>query len=282
MIVYVDVLIALNLFVNYFILLLTAKICKHGHSLFRCILASFIGALFSLYIFLPDQSFAVEAAAKLVFSAIIVVVCFGFDNLRSFLRRIAIFYAITFLYAGIMMALWMLLKPSTVAINNGIVYFDISPVVLIAATVVSYFVISLIRKLSQRHAEFGERCELVLTLGEKTVSASALVDTGNSLNDVLSDLPVVVIDKKVAEKLVGVFDADVVTAGAAGPEIQKRFRLIPYRAIGGGGLLPAFKCDSVKAMHGEKQYLIGNAIAAVSNETLGEDYNAIINPGILQ
>ena len=106
MTVYADVLIFLNMFVNFFILQLTAKICKDGYKIFRMISAALVGALFSLYIFLPKSPFLVEAFFKLVISAVIILICFGFDSIKSLLRRIGIFFATSFLYGGIMLAIW--------------------------------------------------------------------------------------------------------------------------------------------------------------------------------
>lgn len=67
MVVYVDVLIFLNLFVNFFILQLTARICRDGCKTGRVILGALVGALF------PFTSFCRPPKRSLRF-------CFGWSS----------------------------------------------------------------------------------------------------------------------------------------------------------------------------------------------------------
>ena len=52
-VIYIDVLIIVNLFVNYFILLTTSKFLNLKLKLSRLILGEILGAIYSLYIFIP-------------------------------------------------------------------------------------------------------------------------------------------------------------------------------------------------------------------------------------
>ena len=52
--IYIDVLISINLFINYFLLLSVAKILTLKPERKRIILSSFIGSLYSLVILLPS------------------------------------------------------------------------------------------------------------------------------------------------------------------------------------------------------------------------------------
>lgn len=280
MTVYADVLIILNLFVNFFILQLTSKLCKDGYRLTRMILSAFIGSLFSLYIFLPATGFVSETLLKFTLSAVMVLVCFGFDSIKSLLRRVAVLFAVTFLYGGLMLLIWSVLKPANMAINNGIVYLDISPTVLITATVLSYIIISLIRRVSTKQAVMGQRFEIKLTLGEKTVTTTALADTGNSLKDTVTGKPVIIIESSLARQLTDFLPTPEVVMAGEVPH-NSGFRMIPYSFVGGHSLLPAFKISNIKINANEHLINLENILAAVSSEPLGEDYKAIIDPSIL-
>ncbi len=275
MVVYADVLIVLNLFVNFFILKLTCRLCKENCRFLRIISAAFVGAIFSLYIFLPPTGMITETVFRFVVSSLIVLIAFGFDSLKSMMRRIAVFFGTSFLYAGLMMGIWAVLKPQNLAINNGVVYLDISPPVLIIATLVSYAALSLMRFLSAKQAYSGERCRLKITCKDKSVTLTALVDTGHSLTDVLTDRDVIIIESKSALKLtdtlpdIADFNEDALPHG---------FRLIPYSVVGGHGLLPAFIPDKVELLEGDKTRELHSVMLGVSNEPLGEDYKGIINP----
>ena len=279
MVVYVDVLIFLNLFVNFFILQLTGRICRDGCKTGRVILGALGGALFSLYIFLPPSKAIIEILFRLVVSGVIVLIAFGFDSLKSFVRRIGVFFAASFLYAGFMLAIWALLKPQNLAINNGIVYVNISPTVLILATLSSYAILTLIRFLAKKHAAGGTRCEMTVSRGAQTVSCKALVDTGHSLTDSLTGNPVIIIEQSVAEALFSTLPTvESVTAGGA-PECG--FRMIPYTTVGGRGLLEAFQPDAVTVKIDGTVQTVDRALIAISRERLGEDYKAIISPDMI-
>lgn len=282
MTVYIDVLICLNTFVNYFILLITSKITGSRVKTSRQVLSALVGALFSLYIFVPRLNPALDILIKLIISAVIVLCNYGFSGLKPFLRRLGTFYAVSFLYAGLMIALMFTFRPGGMIINNGIVYFDISPLVLIVSTLICYLVILLIRKFSRRPASSGGRCRIELSFKDKSVQANALIDTGHSLTDLFSDAGVVVVDKKIAEGLLNKETCKVLTAiGSPLPdELKNRYRLIPYSVIGGKGLLPAFKCDGMRVLEPTSKQL-DSVVVAVSTQPFGTDYNAIIGPELI-
>ena len=131
MIVYADVLILVNFVVNYFILRLTAKLDKTHYLRYRIILGSFMGGMFSLYIFLPKQHPVLEVIFRIVTASVITLIAFGFKNTRAFLRRVFIMLITTFVYAGIVMGIWLLFRTNKIVINNSVVYFDISAIQLI-------------------------------------------------------------------------------------------------------------------------------------------------------
>ena len=81
MVVYADVLVTLNLFVNFFILQFTCRLCKESPRFGRIILSALIGSGFSLYIFLPPTGMLVETVFRLVVSTLIVLLAFGFSSI---------------------------------------------------------------------------------------------------------------------------------------------------------------------------------------------------------
>lgn len=280
MTVYADVLIFLNTFVNFFILSLTSKICKDGYRLYRIILASLVGAAFSLYIFLPQMNIFAENLLKLIVSAVTVLICFGFDSLRGLLRRVAVFFIASFLYGGLMLFIWSVLKPDNLSIQNGIVYLDISPIILLLSTLICYLVISLIRFFARRQGGGAKRVTLIIETDFGATSIIALTDTGNSLTDNITGCPVIIIESLAAKELLAVLPThDSILAG----NIPKNsgFRLLPYKTVGGNGLIPAFRPKSVYLKLENEKRQISNVLIAISEQKLGDDYKAIINPDVL-
>lgn len=281
MTVYADVLILVNTFVNFFLLCCVDLFGRLRPKAYRTVLSALFGGLCSLYIFLPDGGFISELLIRLFCSAGMVLIAYGFLRLRRFIRLLAVLYGVSFLFCGAMIGVWFLFRPQNMLISNGIVYFHISPLVLVAATLGCYVVVRLLRRLSHRQADTAARWKLQVFLEERSVTLWAMADTGHSLNDLFSRAPVIIAEKKAAEPLLGEVLCRQVVAFAGGGGADCRLRAIPYRAVGGQGLLPAVRCDRAVLSGGGRQVPLEGPILAITEQPLGEDYNAIFNPEIL-
>lgn len=266
--VYVDVLLGINLFINYFLLLAVSKFLTIPVRRIRLFLGALLGAACSLSIFLPDIPAVLSLAAKLVLSMAIVLTAYRFQGLKQFLRELAAFYITSFAFAGIMIAVWYFIAPQGLIIKNSVVYFNISPLVLILLTVVCYLLIRLINRLTGRQAPSELFCRIRIDYGEKTAACLAKVDTGNTLCEPFSNYPVAVVS---GEYVSGMLPADD----------SGKIRFIPFHAVSGEGLLPAFKPDKLTIICGKQQVEKKNVYIAVSEARLGET-GALLNPDLLQ
>ena len=94
--IYLDVLIVLNIYVNYFLLRATAKFTHTPLKTIRCIISSVIGSLFSLTILLPAGNFLIPLAIKLGAAVVIVGMAFGIKDKKHTLKLILYFYIVNF------------------------------------------------------------------------------------------------------------------------------------------------------------------------------------------
>lgn len=264
--IYVDVLVGVNLFINYFLLLATAKFLLLPFKRKRLILASAAGAAYSLTILLPQINPVLSVLVKLLMSASIVWAAFGYGGINSFIKKTAVFYIINFAFAGLMTALWYFLSPSGLIIRNSVVYFDISPLMLIALTVLCYVLITLLNRITGRQMPQKLFCRVKVRRGGASCVFSAKVDTGNSLKEPFSGYPVVVAYEKAV--------SSVIPDGGTG------VRLVPYGTVSGEGLLKAFKPDGFTVLYGKQEAEIKNVYVAVSKTKPG-DCDALLNPELL-
>lgn len=275
MVVYADILIIVNLITDYFLLSATGWILKKRIKQFRYVVGALIGSIFSLYIFIPIKSIVLDFSVKLLFSFIVVAITFGVNKVKQFVKAVLIFFGISCAYAGIMAFLWHNFKPTGMIVKNSVVYFNISPTVFIFITLVSYclfMVFSLIFKGSAKH---GERCEIKLTAGENSVNFNALVDSGNSINDVFGNSEIIIADKSIA---VSLFDSlDLVE----NPKLSTRYRVIPCNTVSGSDLLSGYRCDNAEIKTDSQKISIKNPVLAISKVSLDDGYDGIINPEIL-
>lgn len=278
MVIYVDVLIFLNTVVNYLLINLTSFVLKKKVKVSKEVIASFVGALFSLYIFIPTQSFVIEMIMRVLPVTLITLICYGYKSFKAFLREIVLFYAISFIYAGMMMGAYMLFKPQRLSINNGIVYFDISPLVLITASLIFYIFFCFLKKLSERKSQYADRCEIIIINQDVEINTTAMLDSGHSLKDLYGDSLVFIINRKTSEKLFGVQETKALLE-LEPPKEQKQkecYRLLPVNTVSGQALMPGIKVSKLKVYIKDNTIDFDQPIAVVSGDSLGDDFSVIL------
>lgn len=266
-IVYVDVLIGLNLFVNYFLLLATARITRFPLKNGRNLAVSFVLSLTSLIILLPDLPWVLAAGVRLAIAAAAVLMAFGTPGKRAFLKLFGAFFSASFAFAGVMLALWLCFKPSGLLVRNGAVYFNLSPLLLAGSTVVAYGVIVLLRRHFGKAPPVCDQLPLCLQYGEKTISVRAKWDTGMELRDLYSDHPLVLLDPAAAKKLLGDSPA---------------YRLLPYQTVSGSGMLASFVCQQATVEIDSVPVTLSPVTAAISDRPLNAEYQALVGSDFME
>jgi stage II sporulation protein GA (sporulation sigma-E factor processing peptidase) len=276
LIVYADVLVFLNLIINYFLLLLTAKILNYSPKTLRIVLSALIGALSSLYIFLPASIFVVENLIKIAICSIMALVAFGFRGIKLFLKNALVLFLATAGFGGVMFAVWKIFTPNGMVINNSVVYFDISLVALVGFTVLGYLIFTLLFRLFSKGASSAERCNITVYVDNKSILLSSIVDTGNSIEDVFLMGDIIITDKKHIKALFGTDDIK------NDNKFQKRYRLLPCTTVSGRDVLEGVRCDRAQIDFQKKRIVLKKPILAISKIPLNDGDDAIINPKILR
>lgn len=290
-VIYVDVLVAVNLFVNYFLLLGTAKLFSLSVKRYRLLLAAALGAVYSLYILLPALHILFNGIVKLAMSVTIVLVAFGFRSRKVFLKTTVCFYAINFAFAGIMAALWYLCAPTGLVLNNGVVYFNISPILLVGATLICYLAVRMIQRFTGQQIPKELFCEVVISSGNTAVYLRAKVDTENSLIEPFSHLPSIVAEYQTVASLIpeearSLFQPQMVMAGVNNENKKNlawfaRCRMVPFQAVSGKGVLPAFRPDWVEIRVSGQASRKQAYIAVCEKGMFQGEYSALMNPQLL-
>lgn len=278
--VYIDVLIGTNIIINYFIILAVAKCTKIKPRLFRIVLGSVFGALCSLIIFLPEIGFLINLIVKLIISACIILITFGFNSAKAFIKNMGLFYLISFCFAGVMLFIWFVLTPKGMVVKNSIVYFNISPVVMIVTTVVCYLIIRLIDRYTSRQESKIEICKIKIINNDRFCEFYGKIDTGNSLCEPFSQCPVIVANEDAVKNIAE--DAFNILLNYSEPTVvlKHKYRLVPFTSVGGSGLLPAFSPKEVyiNGIFCKKKIFV----AVCKNNVLNGEIKAMVNPEIIE
>lgn len=262
MTVYVDVLLCINLIVDYFIISLTAKLLKTSCRFGRQLLGSAVGGICALFILLPEGGIILNLLLRLLTAAAVITASFGFGSVSLFLRKVCAFFAISFVFSGAMFAVWYFIRPAGLLVHNGIVYYNLSSIVLIVSAIFVYCLITLISRFIARKTL--QTCRLKIETDSSTVEVIALVDSGNKLKEPFSERPVVLIDPKYSFILEGA---------------KNKERVIPYSTVSDSGILLGVRPKAVYLLAGEAWESLDVYLAASPNSL--KEYSAIIGSDAL-
>lgn len=287
-VIYIDVLIFVNFIVNYFILLATQRICRQRAGTLRIFLADALASACSLAVFLPETGAISGVMLRLAVSSAVVLTAFGFRDCKRFFSLLGGFFAVSFAYAGICFGIWAVFKPKGMIIKNDIVYFDVSPLLLICTSAVCYVLLMLLKKHFSKDEGTSLEYTVEITINGQTSSLKGFLDTGNMLYDCFSECPVIIAKKQYIHNSAipnfsfaggekGLKQLDGVNL----PENLKGFRLIPYCVVGSKGVLPAFKPDGVVISDGKTEYKPDCCFVALSDEQTGE-WEALLGKNIFE
>ncbi len=283
MVIYVDILLTINFIVDFFLIRITSFFLKTNTNLKTNIFAAIISSLFSLFIFLPKLNILIELLIKLLPAITVALICNGYKNFKMFLRWTISFFAISFLYAGVMMAVWFIFKPQRLSVYNGVVYFNISPLILITLTIIFYFLFMLLSKLSSLNAPTAKRVEVTLFINDQSIRKNAMVDTGHTLQDAFGNNVMIIIDKITSVLLFGAIDTEgmLMLKEPQSNELKRKFRITAVNTVSGEKLMPGIRLDKM-ILHKEnqnKEFL--SVVAVISDSEFNDDYDFIIPDSIL-
>ena len=280
MTVYVDVLLTVNLFVNYALLLCSSLILRRKPPGLRMLAGAAIGSLYSLIIFLPQIPSFLELLLRTAVGSVIVLCSFGFGNIRKFLRCLFTFLAVNFGFGGIMLVLWVTVSPVGMVYRSGAVYFDINFAVLAVSTVICFAIVSVISYFISRKAPKGSVFNITVTLNGKSAVGTALLDTGNSLTEQFSGYPVIIAEYRSVAKILPESVENYINGGEMTVN-KPGIRLIAHKTVSGTGLLPSFRPESVEIHSVSRHIKTDRVYIAVTKADLsGGEYDFLINTKI--
>ena len=266
-VIYVDTLFLLNALVDYLLLLASARLAGEPLARLRFLLGAALGGAYAVAIFLPGLAFLARPLCRLASAVLIVLAAFW--RSRRLLRQVVIFFALSCAFGGGVLAIG-LLGGRGLTLSGGVLYSEMDLKIVLLSAAGCYGVLTLVfQRVGQHTGPSGELKPVRLTLGERHVDMTALVDTGNTLTDPVTGRPVLVAEAEGVEKLLppGVRPEAAELRDPAGvlerleDPWRRRFCLLPYRCVGvDRGLLLCLRLDRVQV--GEEDR--GPMLAALS------------------
>ncbi|NLX90085.1 MAG: sigma-E processing peptidase SpoIIGA [Firmicutes bacterium] len=269
--VYLDLVITLNVVVNFLLLKITGQVARQKTTLLRLLLGSALGGMLLVFLIQPIGALLLMSwPGKLLLPIAMVTLAYRPRRCKDAILLVLLFYFCSFVLAGLVMSL-LLWNNYTFDLSHKA--FSFSPPSLshlFWAGVVLLLVVQVASPL------LGEKFKLhrvtkdfqveVVFCGKKK-QLSAFLDTGNMLKEPFSGSPVAVAEYRAIAELLPPEIRGVLKCGTQinWEKLEKalsscgaavHFRLIPYRSLHRNDYMVAFRPEKIKIMHKGREIML--------------------------
>jgi len=220
--VYLDLVMILNFFFDFILLLSVSILLRRNVSVYKILLGSFVGGLSILYLFININSLQLFIF-KIIISIIMVLISFGYKSLKYTFKNLLYLYTASIILGGFLYFLNIEFSYKNVGlifINNGL---SINVIFLIIFCPIIIYIY--VKQGIWLKTNYSNYYKVEIYFKDKKYSLNAFLDTGNTLVDPITKKPVILIDKKIE---------------------YDKYSYIPYKTITNNGLIKCIKADKVK------------------------------------
>lgn len=289
MTIYIDIVLIENLIMNYIILFATGLVVKIKINQMRIIIASLLGAVYSIIAYTGILKIYSSFVLKIVLSVLIVYIAYNPQNAKKMGKYILIFYLTSFVFGGAAFALIYIVKPQDILMRNGLFLGTYPLKTIMLSAIIGFF--SIITAFSIVKSKISKKdmfCDIEIKLNEKTIKTTAMIDTGNLLKEPFTNTPVVVVEhtllyecmpKEILNNLEKIIGGDFEKLpNNIKEEYVLKLKLIPFSSLGkNNGMLIGIKPEYLKVIR-EEVVVTRNVIIGIYNKSLTKkgEYRALM------
>lgn len=295
MTIYIDVVLIENLIMNYIILLASGLILKIKIKHIRLILASLLGAVYSIIAYMGILELYSSILLKIILSIIIVYIAFNPQSIKKMWKDLLIFYLTSFVFGGAAFALIYIIRPQDILMRNGL-FLGTYPLktVMLGGIVAFTIIITAFTVVKRKISKKDMFCTIEIKLNGKNIKANAMIDTGNMLKEPITNTPVVVVEhtllyqcipKEILNNLENIIGGDFEKIpDKIKQEYILKLKLIPFSSLGKqNGMLLGIKPEYLKIITEEQEKTQKNVIIGIYNKSLTKkgEYRALMGMELL-
>ena len=263
--VYAELIVLDNMFMNMLILFTASFAIKARARLWRVATAAFVGTVYAFAVIASDSAVVSCLLVKIAVSFAMVLISYAPRSVKAFAKATCSMYVFTFVYGGAVVGLNYMIS-GNMLVNGAVLYFDgtvrsVLLLVALAATI-TYALLRPVRKKADVII-----CDIVIVIGGISQPMCAIVDTGNTLREPISDEAILVCEKQLLE-----------TGGLL--KEKSEYLYIGCNTASGGTEMACLKAESVHIVQGKKDMILKNVWVGLSDVMLSEDgsYSALLPP----
>lgn len=285
--IYVDVLFVINFLINGAVFYAVCIIFRRRLRPWLFVGAAVSALLYAFLVFTPLMPW-LNAFTSIVILSPGLYIAFRPVKVKAFCHMLVLCYVSAFALAGLSLLLGQAGRDNMELISNaGMVSAHITWQNLAVANVITLLILSYLRRhINQKTLSRQSFCLIELWLSGRNVRLKALVDTGNSLIEPISQSPVIIAElnglRPILPSPISLLfnnneqdDLPRLIERVEEAGMRDRLRMVPFKAIGKGGMLLGFRLDKITIKGKDMQAIVALCDFALSNE--GE-YEALVHP----
>ena len=207
---YIDLFFIFNVIMDYIIIMSMSILLKRRTSYIRMILSSLIGGISSLVLFTSLNKIVIE----IVSIVIMVLISFGYKDIRYLIKNILYMYILSTLLGGIIYLF-------NIKVSNSMFLTYLIIIVISIEVMILY-----IKENKKMRSIYNNYYKIDIYFKDREkLSLIGFVDTGNNLYDPYKKRPVIIVPNKYIK--------------------EDKYILVPYHTINGNGLLKCIKPDII-------------------------------------
>ena len=251
--VYIELIVFVDLFMNYLIILSTGIILNRKSSFKKIFLSSVVGCIPLIFIYIIMNNIIIFLL-NIIFAIIMSIISFGYKDIIYTIKNIIYMYFISIFLAGSLYLINSNFFPNT---SNQI----LSLVLLIVfSPIITYIYMKNLKNIKEINSNYY-KVDIYLK-GLTKYTLNAYLDTGNKLTDPYTHTPIILITEEVLNNY----------------KLEK-YILVPYNTIDSHGLIKCFKPEKIYIydIGYRKKVLIG-----IINNIGIENAECILNQKLLE
>ena len=258
--VYIDLVLILNLYLDFLLLMTTSIVLKRSAPLKKIGLGAIVGSLSTLFLFWNTNNILLFFF-KIGLACLMNILTFGFKDIKYFVNNFGYFYMISVILGGFLYYLNLEFSYSHIGlifINKGL---NINAIFLIIFSPVILYIYY--RQAKKMKSNYNLIYEVTIILKEKKkYTLHGFLDTGNKLVDPITNKPIILLQKGVIN------------------EENIKYYYVPFNSLNNHNLIKCLKPERVE-IQGKtyKNYLLGisdkkfslEGVECILNNKLMED-----------
>lgn len=290
MTIYIDIVIIENLIMNYIILCATGIVSKNKIRHLRLIMASLLGAIYSVVAYMKILEIYSNIVLKILLSVIIVYIAYNPQTVKKLWKTLVMFYLVSFVFGGVAFSLIYIIKPQDIIMKNGLFLGTYPLKTIILGAIVAFAIIIIAVKIIRKKFTTKDMiCDIEIILNNKKINTKALIDTGNMLKEPITNIPVVVVEKILLYECIPKEILNNINQIIGGDlekipqQIQSQYisklKLIPFSSLGKqNGMLLGIKVQQIKIIKESEEITKENIIVGIYQQSLtkNREYQALM------